>query len=51
MLTLELIRNIRAFITRATLKGEEVPAFNEAMAALADEETRLCTPPPLPPPE
>jgi hypothetical protein len=41
MLTLEQINAIRVLIARATLKGDEVPTYNEVVAALAKEEYKL----------
>lgn len=41
MLTPQLIANIRGFLARASLKGEEVPAFNQIMNALAIEENEV----------
>lgn len=56
MLTKEIIANIRAFMERGSLSGREVPAYNEIMTALAQEEARLLSPPspavtPAAPPE
>jgi hypothetical protein len=44
MLTPAIIANVRAFMQRVPLKGEEVPAYNEIMAALATEEQLLTRP-------
>lgn len=41
MLTLQLIANMRGFLARSTMRGEEVPAFNQIMTALAMEEQEI----------
>jgi hypothetical protein len=41
VLTLEQINAIRVLIARATLKGDEVPTYNEVVAALSAEEYRV----------
>jgi hypothetical protein len=41
MMTPQIIGNIRGFLSRATLRGEEVPAFNQVMTALAMEENEI----------
>lgn len=38
MLNPQVLNNIRAFMARVQLTGNEVPAFNQAMTALAIEE-------------
>lgn len=47
-MTLAIIANIRAFMERVQLSGKEVSAYNEIVAALAQEEARCNTPRPVP---
>jgi hypothetical protein len=49
MLTLDHVRTMRVLMARATLKGDEVPAYNELQAALDSLEKMLSAPPPFPP--
>jgi hypothetical protein len=49
MLTLEHVRTIRVLMARASLKGDEVPAFSAALAALEALDKMLSSPPPSPP--
>jgi hypothetical protein len=48
MLTLDHVRTMRVLMARASLKGEEVPAYNELHAALEQLEKMLSAPPPSP---